>query len=179
MRVHAGPGELEAGQVAEVVRRLEGPAVAGVGDPPAVRRTHVAVAVERPALEHELERLDDHAVVEVPAAGGGVTGHLDLGVVGLVQRDQPLAEVLAHVGDERRAVVEDQPVVVTGGLGNEAVLEAVPVLGVEGAQVAVLELADRADVALLEDKGQQVVGHEGKVVHRLRARNAASTLRKP
>ena len=71
--VDAGAAELEAGQVPEVVRRLEGPAVAGVGDPPALRRTHVAVAVERPALEHELERLDDDAVVEVPAAGDAAT----------------------------------------------------------------------------------------------------------
>ena len=64
----------------------------------------------------------------------------------VVHRDQALAEVLAHVGHQRRPVLERQPGVVPGRLRHEALGELVPLLEVEGAQVAVLELLDGFDV---------------------------------
>ena len=138
--------DLGAGQVGEVVGDLERTAVAGVGDPPAVRRTHVAVGVERRALEHELEGRDDHLVLEVPPGGGGVARRRRSRGGGPGAWSGALAEVLLHVGHQRVAVGEDQTVVVAGRLGHEAVGELVPLLGVQGAEVAVLQLADRGDV---------------------------------
>src|SRR4051794_31668170 len=131
---------------------LIGALVSGRGDAPTVGGAPVAVVVERGAVEHEVEVCNDHAVLQVPRAGGLVAVDVDLGMGDPVFGEHVCGHGRAHELDQRVAVGEtvfltERTAVVTGDVLGQRVREVVPVLGVQCPQVPVLHPLDVIDIA--------------------------------
>jgi len=109
------------------------------------------IVVEPGTDQHEVEFGHNHPVLQIPGAGCLVAVHFDLRMGDAMLGDHVRSERRAHVLDEigpvgevvffahRRAVVADD-------ILGERVGEVVPMLGVEGTQIAVLDQFYRCDV---------------------------------
>src|SRR5690606_12977097 len=152
-------GQAQARHVAEREHHLVGALVAGVRDAPdAVAAADVTVVVVGRAAHEQIVLGDEHGVGQVPGAGGDVAGDVDLRLVAAVLGDDVRVQGVAQEGNERLPRLELQILAVGGGrLGDHGVGELVPVLGVQAAQVAVLEPADGVDVG----EGRQICRGRG------------------